>query len=477
LTAGKTVTYNYDLNGNRISKVGSHPTLPKHYYTFDTLNRLIQTRDGSTNGPVIFEATYDYRTRRLTTLEGGATKYFRYDSGDSFHEVANGTSNIQVEFVRGSGMGGGIGSILYSDRGATREHFTYNAVGHTVALTLQTGAVSKSDLYEAYGNIVASSGNSDNNRLANTKERSFTLGLDNHGFRYYDPEIGRYITRDPIGYADGLNVYLYVHNNPINHIDPLGLDMLDAASNFFAAFADTVTLGLTRKSREGYGTNATVDVDTAAYAYGEFGGSTIDAAITVTGFGGAAKVVVTKGVQQGGKVLAKEVIRNEAGEEVRDASLRLGEEAAVHLGGVDREDARMTRLALQDGMDAKGKFGVSAGGKKPQDSPEPTKVAKGDTHGNSAASQKAQHGYVIKDKDGNVVKTGISGQKLNVNGSPPRANRQVNALNKQGEGGYTAEVIYQVKEGPGARQAALEAERQVAAQNSETLDDNIHKRP
>jgi RHS repeat-associated protein len=120
-------------------------------------------------------------------------------------------------------MGGGIGSILYSDRGTTREHFTYNAVGHTVALTLQSGAVAKTDLYEAFGGIVASTGQSANNRLANTKERSFTLSLDNHGFRYYDPEVGRYLTRDPIGYADGLNVYLYVHNNPINHIDPLGL--------------------------------------------------------------------------------------------------------------------------------------------------------------------------------------------------------------------------------------------------------------
>ena len=44
-----------------------------------------------------------------------------------------------------------------------------------------------------------------------------------HGFRYYDPEIGRYLTRDPIGYGDGLNVYLYVGNNPINGIDPQGL--------------------------------------------------------------------------------------------------------------------------------------------------------------------------------------------------------------------------------------------------------------
>jgi RHS repeat-associated protein len=166
--------------------------------------------------------------------------YFRYDSGDSFQEAQSGTSNIQVEFVRGSGMGGGIGSILYSDRGATREHFTYNAVGHTVALTLQTGAVSKSDLYEAYGNIVASTGSSSNNRLANTKERSFTLGLDNHGFRYYDPEVGRYISRDPIGYGDGLNVYLYVHNNPINHIDPLGLSDAESqgAQEIFGSILD-----------------------------------------------------------------------------------------------------------------------------------------------------------------------------------------------------------------------------------------------
>ena len=66
-------------------------------------------------------------------------------------------------------------------------------------------------------------GGSANDLLFSTKERDFSIGLDNHGFRYYDPLLGKYLTRDPSGYPDGPNNYLYVNNNPINSIDPFGL--------------------------------------------------------------------------------------------------------------------------------------------------------------------------------------------------------------------------------------------------------------
>jgi RHS repeat-associated protein len=51
----------------------------------------------------------------------------------------------------------------------------------------------------------------------------FGLGLHYNRFRYYDPIIGRYISRDPIGVAGGLNLYAYVGNDPINRADPQGL--------------------------------------------------------------------------------------------------------------------------------------------------------------------------------------------------------------------------------------------------------------
>ncbi|MGH8049970.1 MAG: RHS repeat-associated core domain-containing protein, partial [Arenimonas sp.] len=78
-------------------------------------------------------------------------------------------------------------------------------------------------------------------------------------------------------------------------------------------------------------------------------------------------------------------------------------------------------------------------------------------NGNSKNSPKEQHRYEISDKDGDVVKTGISGKALNKDGTSGRANVQVNSLNKtEGPGSYTATVK---ETGIPGRRAALEAEK------------------
>jgi len=60
-------------------------------------------------------------------------------------------------------------------------------------------------------------------RLTPFQEEEKDLSLLNEGMRYRDLETGTFLTRDPIGYADGPNVYCYVHCNPIMSFDPFGL--------------------------------------------------------------------------------------------------------------------------------------------------------------------------------------------------------------------------------------------------------------
>ncbi len=60
--------------------------------------------------------------------------------------------------------------------------------------------------------------------------------LQRFGVRDYDAKIGRWTNKDPIGFAGGMNQYGYVHNNPINRIDPYGKD--DEGNGFFKCFVE-----------------------------------------------------------------------------------------------------------------------------------------------------------------------------------------------------------------------------------------------
>jgi hypothetical protein len=50
--------------------------------------------------------------------------------------------------------------------------------------------------------------------------------------RYYDAHIGRFISEDPSGIDGGINLYLYVHNNPVNYVDPTGLKYIPQCGCF-----------------------------------------------------------------------------------------------------------------------------------------------------------------------------------------------------------------------------------------------------
>jgi RHS repeat-associated protein len=62
-------------------------------------------------------------------------------------------------------------------------------------------------------------------------------GLNQNYFRDYDPLVGKYVESDPIGLRAGVNTYAYVDQNPISHIDPLGLDILVCSRKAHGVFA------------------------------------------------------------------------------------------------------------------------------------------------------------------------------------------------------------------------------------------------
>ncbi len=78
--------------------------------------------------------------------------------------------------------------------------------------------------YDPYGRLIASSGTYKdyNDYLFSTKRYERQWGLNYYGYRFYSADLGRWITRDPIGEDGGLNLYGFVGNGPVVRIDVLG---------------------------------------------------------------------------------------------------------------------------------------------------------------------------------------------------------------------------------------------------------------
>ena len=127
---------------------------------------------------------------------------------------------------------GGIGGLVYAADGITSHHYLYDANGNVGQLVdATTGAVVAHYEYNPFGRQTYASGVVGNAFRFSTKYNDDELDspLVYYGCRYYSPELGRWLTRDPVGEEDGFGLYSFVNSNPVNKRDKWGLFTLDEA--------------------------------------------------------------------------------------------------------------------------------------------------------------------------------------------------------------------------------------------------------
>jgi RHS repeat-associated protein len=209
-------TYTYDKNGNLLQKVTPDGVTT---YSWDYENRLVKVVTSTTTA----EYAYDPFGRRIEkqVTESGATtttRYF-YDNQAILFEYDE-KGNIVNRYIHGSG----IDEPLMLTIGKDKYCYHADGLGSIIALTDTAGKVVQTYEYDSFGNLKDQKNRVKQPFTYTGREWDKETGLYYYRARYYDPMDGRFISKDPIGFRGGINLYSYVQNNPVGYIDPFGLD-------------------------------------------------------------------------------------------------------------------------------------------------------------------------------------------------------------------------------------------------------------
>ena len=405
-----------------------------------------------------------YNYLNLPRRIGTASQYISYLYDAAGTKLAKiGTAN-DTTYYAGSFIysGSSLNYILHREGmylpGGNYQYFLKDHLGNTrlVVNTVGTGGsiVQQTDYYPFGMDIANYNGGLDNKYRYNGKEfqndviNSRNLQWYDYGARFYDPIIGRWHCVDPSAESyNSISPYVYCGNNPIRLSDLDGRDWLDKVVGFTNAIVDNA-IGYNR--RGDYSPTDAADYNTGQ-DMGDVASVLMGASEADTGGGIAAgSVAVTVG--SGGLSL-----------EVTAPAFIGGTAMAAH--GTFMAGRAVGNLASQKGR-------VSEGSKE--------------VNGNSKSSTKEQHNYDVEDtwtqnEDGSnrAVKTGTSGGKETKAGESYRGNSQANKWNKQEgtPGRYKSNTTNRVPAGSGARQKALDYEKNRANQVRPQLDPNKHQIP
>ncbi len=224
----------YDHWGNLVSRRNG---LYEQHYAYDAENRLVSARGTGPEGR--FEARYHYdalgrRTRKIVTTTHGTTNTRFLWQGYRLLQEQQQTGLCSTYIYDPNEAWSPLARVDHLRDQSSGEIYWFNTDlnGAPLEVTDERGAVRWSGQYGSFGEVRHQSEGF--SRLVNRTAMAHQplryagqyadgeTGLHYNLFRYYDPQVGRFIVQDPIGLNGGWNLYQYAPN-PLGWIDPLGL--------------------------------------------------------------------------------------------------------------------------------------------------------------------------------------------------------------------------------------------------------------
>jgi RHS repeat-associated protein len=201
-------TFTHDADGNMLTRTDAAVTTT---YRWNAMDKLV-----GISKPPTQSIAYKYDSGGIRKQKDADTKFYSTSMSLNDTKPSGDLAYIQGHQLLGLIQGGNCYWFLPDGLGSIR--VVVDSAGATVATYSS----------DEFGKQESASGSSDMLGHTYTGALGVRNDWDASGLlymqqRYYDPQLGRWLSLDPIGFAGGLNQYTYVGNSPVNFVDPVGL--------------------------------------------------------------------------------------------------------------------------------------------------------------------------------------------------------------------------------------------------------------